>query len=268
MTTAFKTTAVIPDAVKNSFRLYGLDGLLTAGSQYIFDPLDPNSWSKQTTPISGDTLANLVSGGATASFNASPPAYASGGFVMPGGSSSASVRFPTTGKVAAGASKLLSIYWLYHGTQGVTTGSHFVAGIGGTSANMQHGIYMSGNGSNGTIQLVGNGQLIAGIAAPTAQMMQIAIGIELIGGVYVLTAFKNGVLQGTFTQGAGVTTIVQPGQTNACFGAYTLVGGDSLSSGTWIGRFHRAVFDTLSGGESISAQVTLDYELNATRMGL
>lgn len=268
-TVVVRTGGVLPDSVKRNFRLFGLDGLLTEGSKFIFDPLDTNCWPNQDTPSSGETLTNLVSGGSVATFNASPPAYTSGGFVLPGGSSSANVRFPTTGKVASGVEKFLAIYWIYHGTQGVSSGSHFVCGIGGQTSNMQYGVYMSGNGSNGNLNFIGNGQLIASVSGAAAQMFQVAVGLEKNDDDrFVLTAWKNGALVGSYTQAGGVTSIVQPSQTIPSVGAYSLVGGDSLSTGTWIGRFHRAVFDTLDGEDAISDLVARDFALNRTRMGL
>lgn len=234
------------------------DLIANSGTLDIFDARDADvSWPSQSDPVEGtDTWKSLLSVN-TASF-AGTTGWTNG-FTID--ATADVITMPSTFKLP-GSGDGVVVFWVKFGTQGFTSGSNNyiarVGAIGGasqwiaymqygtTDANTYFGVY-SGNNANFALDLAAINTL------PASKVAQIAVAMELVGGVYVYKGFVNGELKKTFT--SALATLPQPASQMLFGGSTNAVNQTVL----------RAVVDDLSA-TTPEAFVALDYTTHVARL--
>lgn len=232
------------------------DVVANAGTLDIFDALDADvSWPSQGDPSEGsDTWKSLLTAN-TASF-AGTVGW-SDGFTID--ATPDVITMPSTFKFGASADGIV-IFWLKVGTQAFTSGTNnYVARVGNLGTNqwvcfMNYaaseastflGVYSSNNAA-----VIGQ-KAISAMAA--SRVLQVAISMELVGGVYVEKLFFDGALAGTST--TALATLPQPS-------GQMFFGG---STNAFTGTVLRAVADDLSV-TTPEALAALDYATHVARL--
>ena len=231
------------------------DIVANAGTLDIFDALDADiSWTSQADPAEGvDTWKSLI-GSNTASF-AGTTGW-SNGFTID--ATADQITMPSTFKRPANGEGVV-IFWLKVGTQAFTSGSNnYIARVGNIGTNqwicyMQYGAtdastyinFYTGNNSGIVLTM-------AVSTLPASRVVQLAISMELVDGVYVYKSFVNGVKDTTVT--TALTSLPQPS-------GQMIFGG---STNAFNGTVLRALVDDLSA-TTPEALVALDYSNNVGR---
>lgn len=248
MALIIKTDSTFSDA---SIPVLYPDSAMTESTKFVFDALDPASWSSQAAPTISSSWVDLA-GGPAASFPVAPGW--DNGFTFAGGSTGAKIDLPASGKVAADQkSGFLAVVWIKPNS---VSGLQSIAGsTNGTPAGAQWMMYQDSTqfimASNGAA-----GPVISSVIA--GNIYQIAIGYEGDGaGNFVRSTWKNGVLVAQQAQHAAAS-IFQP--TAALPSLGRVPGVPSFD-----GKIYRCVFDILVTEKSIADIVAKDYADNLGR---
>lgn len=238
------------------------DGVANAGTLESFDALDLYSFAKQASPAIGTDKwksllsANVADFTGAVGFNA--------GFTVNGGSDS--IILPSSFVIPA-SGKGVFIVWLKYGVQTQTSGTGRLFGLMSASSSISQWSAYINHGAADISSLVivisPNGQALIGgfnpgTALTASRVVQLAVSLEIIGGVVVSKGFLNGALQTAFT--SALTTVPQPS------GTPKLAGNDGSMANTFVGKFYRSVFDPLTA-TTPEALVLKDYNANVGRFG-
>ncbi len=115
---------VIPDATFSDTALpilYG-DAVMTTGSVFCFDFLDPVVWPSQSSAVLDDTFINLVSGGGDATAT-NALTFAGGGFDFTV-TTFQSIQLPAVADLTAGTGGFVVTVWITHETQSQAFAGH------------------------------------------------------------------------------------------------------------------------------------------------
>lgn len=211
-----------------------------------------------TTVPTATSLPNLVRGGAVATTSGANAGTAGGGLSLAAGKK---VLLPTTFKIASGATDVLIVVWLKHGTQTLASGSATPFGcMTDTGANANWGAYSS-FGNMGNYNFVGAGAYLATIAGFVAgTVYQLAVRMQIVGTTLTYTLYKNGVVNTTGTRTVA-GTFPQPACTPT-FGSQTA----GAVAGDWVGEAYAIdITDMTLETRTADDIVLADYNLYSTR---
>lgn len=205
------------------------------------------------------SLPNLVRGGGVATVSGANAGTAGGGLSL---DLNKKILLPSTFKIASGATDVLIVLWLKHGTQTLASGSATPFGcMGDTGANANWGAY-SISGNMGNYNFVGAGSAIAtmtGFVAGT--VYQIAMRMQISGTTLTYTLYRNGAVYVTGSRTVA-GTFPQPACTPV-FGAQTF---PSAVGGVWNGEAYAIdITDMTLETRTADDIVLADYNLYSTR---
>lgn len=223
------------------------DPAASAGSKFIYDALDTNSWPKQAAPILTDLWKNLVSGG-DASFTNAAPGWGPGGFTSTAAGGQG-LLLPATGKVAAGQLTGFAVSCWVKPTQ--NAGLRYIVGVDdSTQLTSQWTLYQSNQ------QFVAwTNKLAAGVTNNVivpGTVYHVGLGYQGDGaGNFTPSIWLNGQVVGTPVSSAAAT-IYQPAQA-----VPRVLRNTGFSANSFDGTLYRLLFDDLSSGKTV-AQVMAD----------
>lgn len=180
-----------------SLPLLQRDGLVDAGTKFLFDFADPYCFAKQAAPVNGDPFVNFVSGGASAITNlvgGSTLTFAGGGVGFDA-EVNEGIDLPAAGNLPVGNQGFVFCTWLKHIAQADSSSFNAVSGYAyQTGSTCQYAL--AAQNTTNQYRMYTNGQHID-VAFPAAgSINQLAAAMVKVGSNFVARAYMNGVQVG------------------------------------------------------------------------
>lgn len=242
------------------------DGLVDAGTKFLFDFADPYCFVKQAQPVNGDQFVNFVNGGAaaTASLSGSTLGFSGGGITGFDQEQNELIELPAAGNLPTTNQGFVFCLWLKHLTQGDQTNFDAVAGYAyQTGTGCQYAI--SADNAGGKYRMYTNGNHTDYAFPAAGTIIQLATAMVKVGTNFVARAYVNGAQIGADIVLGAVSSfsLNQPGSGNM---ANPRIGYLAGYAQAWYGTVYRTwLNDTGSTGVDPLTLVQNDWAQNNAR---